>query len=64
MIGTVSLADDQYDAAVADLEQALKHGRGKLDKATIAVVEHNLQTIDQAIARPAKRSPPTRRTRI
>ncbi len=46
----VSLADDQYDAAVADLEQALKQGRGKLDKATIAVVEQNLQTIDQAIA--------------
>src|SRR5437870_9057164 len=34
----VSLADDQYDAAVADLERALKQGRGKLDKATIAVV--------------------------
>ncbi len=46
----VSLADDHYDAAVADLEQALKQGRGKLDKATIAVVEQNLQTIDQAIA--------------
>ena len=46
----VSLADDQYDAAVADLEQALKQGRGKLDTATIAIVEQNLQTIDQAIA--------------
>jgi negative regulator of sigma E activity len=46
----VSLADDQYDAAVADLEQALKQGRGKLDASTIAVVEENLQTIDQAIA--------------
>ena len=46
----VSLADDQYDAAVADLERALKQGRGKLDEATIAVVEQNLQTIDQAIA--------------
>jgi len=46
----VSLADDQYDAAVADLERALKQGRGRLDKATIAVVEQNLQTIDQAIA--------------
>jgi len=46
----VSLADDQYDAAVADLERALKQGRDKLDKATIAVVEQNLQTIDQAIA--------------
>jgi putative zinc finger protein len=47
---TVSLADDQYDAAVADLEKALKQGRGKLDASTIAVVEQNLQTIDQAIA--------------
>jgi hypothetical protein len=46
----VSLADDQYDAAVADLEQALKQGRGKLDASTIAIVEQNLQTIDQAIA--------------
>jgi anti-sigma factor RsiW len=46
----VSLADDQYDAAVADLEKALKLGRGRLDTATIAIVEQNLQTIDQAIA--------------
>ena len=46
----ISLADDQYDAAVADLERALKQGRGKLDASTIAVVEQNLQTIDQAIA--------------
>jgi anti-sigma factor RsiW len=46
----VSLADDQYDAAVADLEKALKLGRGKLDAATITIVEQNLQTIDQAIA--------------
>jgi hypothetical protein len=46
----VSLADDQYDAAVADLEKALKQGRGKLDTSTIAIVEQNLQTIDQAIA--------------
>ena len=47
---TVSLADDQYDAAVADLEKAVKQGRGKLDASTIAIVEHNLQIIDQAIA--------------
>ena len=45
----VSLADAQYDAAVADLEKALKDGRGQLDASTIAVVEHNLQIIDQAI---------------
>jgi anti-sigma factor RsiW len=46
----VGMADAQYDAAVADLEGALKQGRGRLDAATIAIVEHNLQIIDQAIA--------------
>ena len=45
----VSLADAQYDAAVGDLERALKQGRGRLDASTIATVEHNLQIIDQAI---------------
>ena len=49
-IETVGLADAQYDAAVADLETALKTGRGKLDSTTIAIVEHNLQIIDQAIS--------------
>lgn len=45
----VGMADAQYDAAVSDLEKALKQGRGRLDAATIAIVEHNLQIIDQAI---------------
>lgn len=45
----ISMADAQYDAAVADLEKALKAGRGRLDASTIAIVEHNLQIIDQAI---------------
>jgi negative regulator of sigma E activity len=45
----ISFADQQYDAAVADLEKALTHGRGRLDASTIAIVEHNLQIIDQAI---------------
>jgi len=48
-VGNVSMADAQYDAAVADLEQALKAGRGRLDASTVAIVEHNLQIIDQAI---------------
>jgi anti-sigma factor RsiW len=48
-MATVSVVDPQYDAAVADLENALKHGRGRLDENTIAIVEHNLQIIDQAI---------------
>jgi len=48
-VDPVSLADDQYDAAVADLERALKQGRGRLDTATVKIVEQNLQVIDQAI---------------
>jgi hypothetical protein len=48
-VETVGMADAQYDAAVADLENALKTGRGRLDSSTIAIVEHNLQIIDQAI---------------
>ena len=45
----VGMADAQYDAAVVDLEKALNAGRGHLDASTIAIVEHNLQIIDQAI---------------
>jgi anti-sigma factor RsiW len=45
----VGMADAQFDAAVSDLEKALKQGRGRLDAATISIVEHNLQIIDQAI---------------
>ena len=45
----MGLADAQYDAAVLDLERALKDGHGKLDPTTITIVEHNLQTIDEAI---------------
>ena len=45
----MSFADAQYDAAVTDLESAVKKGRGRLDANTIAIVEHNLQIIDQAI---------------
>jgi anti-sigma factor RsiW len=48
-IETVSMADAQYDAAVADLEKALKADRDRLDASTIAIVEHNLHIIDQAI---------------
>jgi len=47
---SLSFADAQYDAAVSDLEKALKTGRSHLDKSTIAIVEHNLEIIDQAIA--------------
>ena len=49
-LAPIALADNQYAAAVADLERALAKGRGRLDRATIAIVEQNLKTIDQAIA--------------
>jgi hypothetical protein len=45
----VNLVDEQYDAAVADLERALASGRGRLDARTVSVVEQNLKVIDQAI---------------
>jgi anti-sigma factor RsiW len=38
-----------YDAAVADLERVLEQGRGRLDTATVRVLEQNLRVIDQAI---------------
>jgi hypothetical protein len=49
-MAAIGFADQQYDAAVADLEKAVHKGRGRLDASTIAIVEHNLQIIDQAIA--------------
>lgn len=49
-VAPVGFADAQYDAAVSDLEKALHAGRARLDKSTIAIVEHNLEIIDQAIA--------------
>jgi Putative zinc-finger len=38
-----------YDQAVADLERVLNEGRGRLDTATVRVLEQNLATIDRAI---------------
>lgn len=38
-----------YDAAVADLERVLAEGRGRLDTATVRVLEQNLHVIDQAL---------------
>ena len=46
---SVDLSNPRYDAAVAELEQALSEGKGKLDPRTLAVVQHNLQIIDNAI---------------
>jgi anti-sigma factor RsiW len=45
----VDLGDAQYDAAVADLQRALEKGRSRLDPATVAILEQNLQIIDRAI---------------
>lgn len=48
-ISPVSLADPQYDSAIADLEEALEEGRSRLDPETVKVLEHNLNSIDKAI---------------
>jgi hypothetical protein len=47
---TVSLADADYDAAVAELEQILMEGRSRLDTATVRVIDESLVRIDDAIA--------------
>lgn len=43
-------ATQSYAAAVADLEQVLAGGRGRLDSTTVRVIEQNLAVIDRAIA--------------
>ena len=45
----VNMADEQYDAAVTELEKTLEAGRAVLDPATIAIVEQNLAIINVAI---------------
>ena len=44
----------RYDAAIADLERALREHRGELDPATVRVIEQNLLVIDQATAQARK----------
>ena len=46
----VNFGDAAFDEAVADLQQTLEAGRGRLDAQTIRVLEENLQAIDRAIA--------------
>ena len=45
-----NFGDGAFDEAVADLEETLDAGRGRLDPETIRVLETNLQVIDRAIA--------------
>ena len=42
-------ANPRYAAAVANLEHVLAQGRGRLDTATVRVIEKNLGIIDRAI---------------
>jgi putative zinc finger protein len=41
--------DKRYSAQVADLERTLQRDRGRLDTATVRVIEKNLRIIDRAI---------------
>jgi hypothetical protein len=47
---TVAYAEEQYDAAVRDLELLLDAGRSRLDSGTVRTIELSLQKIDAAIA--------------
>lgn len=46
----VSLSSAGYDQAIAQLEQTLAANRGRLDTATVRILQQSLQAIDQAIA--------------
>jgi hypothetical protein len=46
----ISGTAQSYDAAVDDLTRILSEGRGRLDTATVRVLEQNLSLIDRAIA--------------
>jgi len=46
----VEASTGDFDAAVRELEELLAQDRGRLDTATVRVVEESLRTIDRAIA--------------
>jgi hypothetical protein len=48
-ITSVSFADAQFNAAVADLERVVREQRDTLNPRTVQVLERNLQIIDEAI---------------
>ncbi len=50
MVVLAGFDDPGYDAAVAELERVLEKERGRLDPATVEVLERSLETIDEAIA--------------
>jgi hypothetical protein len=45
----VRAVDAYYDQAIAELQRTMDAGRGRLDPATLHVLETNLQAIDRAI---------------
>lgn len=45
----VTFDEQQYDAAIRDLQQAIDRRRSRLDPETVAAVERNLRLIDQAV---------------
>jgi hypothetical protein len=48
-VNRVSFADEQFDAAVADLERIVREERQTLDPQTVLIIERSLQAIDEAI---------------
>jgi anti-sigma factor RsiW len=49
-VAPVSLSEGPYESAVRDLKRVMDEGRGRLDTATVRVLEQNLRLIDAAIA--------------
>jgi anti-sigma factor RsiW len=49
VVAAAAFSGSGTDSAVAQLERALDAGRGRLDTATVRVIEQNLKIIDQAI---------------
>lgn len=43
-------ATRSYDAAIGDLEQVLRQGRGRLDPKTLAAIQQSLSAVDSALA--------------
>jgi len=48
-LDNVAFADQQFDAAVRDLEQLLAEGQNRLDSSTVRTIEQSLARIDDAI---------------